>query len=61
LVWRIVEQTGRSAGDIVLRDGDYDQIHAADGFGNRDGGRACFGDQIRERLGSARELATKTS
>ena len=37
-----------------LRNGDHDEVHAADGLRDRDGGRAGFGGQIRERFGASR-------
>jgi hypothetical protein len=45
-VRRIGEQTRWQARDILLRDGDDDEVHAADCIGDRGGGRAGFGCQI---------------
>src|SRR5262249_10173452 len=53
-VRRIGEQTGREVRNILLRNGNHDQIDAANGFWDRDSGRAGFGGQFGERFRTSR-------
>jgi len=53
-VRRIGEQTGREVRNILLRNGNHDEIHAANGFWDRHSGRAGFGGQVGERFGTSR-------
>jgi hypothetical protein len=53
-VRRICEQTGREVRNILLRNGNHDEVHAANSFWDRDSGRAGFGGQVGERFGTSR-------
>ena len=53
-VRRIGEQTGREVRNILLRNGNHDEIHAANGFWDRYSGRAGIGGQVGERFGASR-------
>src|SRR6202040_3829435 len=53
-VRRIGEQTGREVRNILLRNGNHDEVHAANGFWDRDSRRARFGGQVGERFGTSR-------